>query len=230
VKCGVIELTILVPFRSWNIDTPQQVTDPHDTLRESTGPVASDSLAADSIRAEGEFSKNPGNEPWGVKGENSTFANTNTSGATRLHPASDAEARMAEDDWAEEKKLGTSATSYPGAANGQSKGLAVEDTRGSYQTGGSTSNAGTAPSYVNSQFVNVSGPKGKNLTEGGFESNDRNNASFNSEIGSRNDPGRVAEAKFQRENADSAFDAGVPRQGRNAGDTPYDALDRDTEA
>jgi hypothetical protein len=88
---------------------------------------------------------------------------------------------MAEEDWAEEKGLGATATSYPGAAGGQSKGLAVEDTRGSYQTGGSTSNAGTAPSYVNSQFVDVGGPKGINLTEGGFESNDRNNASFNSE-------------------------------------------------
>jgi len=137
---------------------------------------------------------------------------------------------MAEEDWAEEKKLGATATSYPGAAGGQSKGLAVEDTRGSYQTGGSTSNAGTAPSYVDSQFVDVSGPKGRNLTEGGFESNDRNNASFNSEIGSRKDPGRLAEAKFEKSNADGAFDAGTMRQQGTTGDTPYDALDRNTEA
>ncbi|OWO97702.1 hypothetical protein B2J93_2462 [Marssonina coronariae] len=44
---------------------------------------------------------------------NSKFANENTSGATRLDPASEAEARMAEEHWAEEEeKLGAAATSY----------------------------------------------------------------------------------------------------------------------
>lgn len=122
---------------------------------------------------------------------------------------------MAEDDWAEEKKLGASVTSYP-------------DTTGSYQTGGQRSAGGTAPSYVNSQFADQGGPKGKNLKEGGFESNDRNNASFTSEIGSKNDPGRAAEASFQRVNAASG--GMPPKQSGGMGDSAYEALDRDTEA
>jgi hypothetical protein len=135
---------------------------------------------------------------------------------------------MAEEDWAEEKKLGASSTTYPNAAGGQSTALAVEDTTSSYQTGGKTSAAGTAPSYVTSQFVDEGGPKGKNLKEGGFESIDQNNASFTSEIGGKNDPGRLAEASFQKVNAASG---GVPpKQSGGSGDSAYEALDRDAEA
>lgn len=202
-----------------------QVTDPHaPSIQEGAGPVASDSLAAESTREGGGFSENRNSEPQGVEGGNSTFANANTSGATRLDPASDAEARLAQGDWEEERKLGAAATSYPSAAGGQSKGLAVENTEGSYET---DSAAGTAPSYVNSQFQDQAGPKGKNLTEGGFESNDSKNASFNNEIGTKNDPGRLAEEKMQRANADAAGDAAMPRQKGMSGDNEYDALGGD---
>jgi len=207
-----------------------KVNDPHSILDESTGAVASDSLAAESTRAGGGFSDNRGSEPQGVSGSNSTFANTNISGATRLDPASDAEARMAEEDWAEEKKLGSASTSYPDAAGGQSKELAVEDTRGSYEIGGASRTAETAPSYINSQYADTAGPKGQNLTEGGFEGNDKNNASFNSDIGSKNDPGRAAEQKFQRANADAGGDGGVSRQKGLSDDTTYGSLDPSTEA
>lgn len=135
---------------------------------------------------------------------------------------------MAQDDWAEEKKLGAGATSYPDAAGGQSKALAGEDTTGSYATGGSTSRAGTAPSYVDSQFVDGGGPKGKNLKEGGFESNDRNNASFTSEIGGKNDPGRLAERQFQKLNA--AAGGVPPKQSGGMGESAFDGLDREAEA
>ena len=83
---------------------------------------------------------------------------------------------------------------------------------------------------MSSQYVDHAGPKGANLAEGGFESNDRNNASFNSDIGTKNDPGRAAELKFQRANADAAGDAAQPREKGITGDTPYDALDRDESA
>lgn len=43
------------------------------------------------------------------------------------------------------------------------------------------------------------------MTEGGFD--DSNNASFNTDIGSENDPGRLAENKFQRREAESGPDA-----------------------
>jgi len=208
-----------------------KVTDPNaPSLEEGAGPVASDSLAAESTRAGGGFSENRNSEPQGVQGANSTFANANTSGATRLDPASDAEARLAQEDWEEERKLGAGANSYPAAAGGQSKGLAVENTEGSYETGGASSAAGTAPSYVNSQFEDQAGPHGKNLTEGGFESNDSKNASFNQEIGTKNDPGRLAEEKMQRSNADAAGDAAMPRQQGVTGGNEYDALGGDAPA
>jgi len=83
---------------------------------------------------------------------------------------------------------------------------------------------------VSGQYVGISGPKGVNLTEGGFESDDTKNASFTSEIGSKNDPGRLAELKIQRQNADSAGDAALPRQKGITGDNAFDALSGDTNA
>jgi hypothetical protein len=120
---------------------------------------------------------------------------------------------MAQEDWAEERKLGGSAaTSYSGPVNGQD------------------SNAGTAPRYLNSQYVDGGGPKGSNLTEGRFDSDDAKNASFNNEIGTKMDPGRLAEQKMIRENADAAGDAAMPRQKGVSGDNTFDALESDTLA
>ncbi|KAH6683046.1 hypothetical protein B0J14DRAFT_574964 [Halenospora varia] len=215
-----------------------KVTNPNaPEIREGAGAVASDSLAAESTRSGGGFADNKGGEPQGVSGANSTFANTNTSGATRLDPASDAEARMAQEDWAEEKKLGAASTSYPTAVGRQSKAHAVGYSSGQSTGGGSgvystqgSGSADTAPSYVTSQYVDPARPKGQNLKEGGFTSNDKKNASFNSEIGSKNDPGRLAEQKMFRANADVAGDAAMPRQKGTTGDNPYDGLGGETSA
>jgi hypothetical protein len=87
-----------------------------------------------------------------------------------------------------------------------------------------------APNYVASQFVDGGLPKGKNLTEGGFTDSDGKNASFTSEIGSKDDPGRLAEEKFLRQNADAADDAGMPRQQGATGDNSFDALGSETSA
>lgn len=194
-----------------------QVTDPNAVIQESAGPVASDSLAAESDA----FQSNRNSEPQSVSGSNSTFANTNTSGAVRLDPASDAEARLAQDNWA-------SGRSYPDAVGGQEKGLAVENTQASLWSNGSGSNAGTAPSYVNSQYVDQGEPKGQNLSEG-VEGNSKN-ASFNQDIGGINDPGRLTEEKFQRQNADGSYDAAMPKQQGTTGDNTYDPLGSDTSA
>lgn len=73
-------------------------------------------------------------------------------------------------------------------------------------------------------------PKGKNITEGGFDS-DAPNASFNGEIGGKKDPGRVAEAQFQKSNAQSGGDvAGGPKQSGLSGGSPYEALKREEGA
>jgi hypothetical protein len=68
------------------------------------------------------------------------------------------------------------------------------------------------------------------LTEGGFESDDSKNASFNQEIGTENDPGRLAEEKMQRANADAGGDGVMPRQQGETGDNEYAALGGDTPA
>lgn len=65
--------------------------------RERAGPIASDSLAAESTLAGGLFSENRGSEPLGVKGASSNFANTDVSGARTLAPARDASQRDDDD-------------------------------------------------------------------------------------------------------------------------------------
>lgn len=138
----------------------------------------------------------------------------------------DAETRMAESDWAEEKKLGAASSHYPQNSGGQSKSTA---TTGSYETGGKTSSAGTAPSYVSSQFVDERGPKGAGLKEG-IEGKEGGNASFDGEIGGKNDPGRAALDKIVRENADRGEAAGMPKQKGNGGGNEYETLKGETPA
>jgi len=199
-------------------------------IQEGAGFVASDSLAAESHRSGGGFSLNRNSEPLGVSGSSSTFANTNVSGAKRLEPASDAEARMAKEDWAREKNAGGDSISYPSAADGQSKSLAGEDTR-DRDNSDSVSHAHPAPTYVLNQYIKEpGGPKGKNLREGVFEDNDGKNASFNNEIRTENDPGRIVEAKYERANAETAEAMGVPVDRGAPGKSEYDVLSSDTSA
>lgn len=70
-----------------------------DPPTEATGPIASDSLAADSIRSGGDFGANEPTEPtpMSVKGASSTLANTDTSGAVPLHPAASSAQREMQD-------------------------------------------------------------------------------------------------------------------------------------
>jgi hypothetical protein len=175
-----------------------------------------------------------------VKGSQSTFANTDTSAATVLPPAPDVETRQAQDDWDESARLkGAAELKYPEGLGGQGEFPGKHSEQGyaggptadkvkmqqegtsTYQTGfgeeegaGKHRHADPASTYVNAdqldQPLNPK-PKGKNIQEGGFGS-DAPNASFNSDIGTDEDPGRLAEAKFQRENAESGPDAGYPRQ------------------
>lgn len=71
--------------------------DPENAPQEPTGAVAADSLAAESNRAGGAFSENENIAQLAVKGGQSTLANTDTSGATALHPASSGAARERQD-------------------------------------------------------------------------------------------------------------------------------------
>ncbi|KAJ6120775.1 hypothetical protein N7523_005055 [Penicillium sp. IBT 18751x] len=215
-------------------------TDPiasQQPINEPSGPVANDSLAAQSVRQGGAFSENRGAEPIGVSGSKSTLNNTNTSSATELPSAPVGGLR--EDRERQEK--------YPEALGGQGNfpgahsqaGYAGGPTAAKEQMGKHTGQhatasgsahshvAGQAPSYVNdvTDSYKHTKPDGRNIQEGGFSSDDKN-ASFTTEIGSDQDPARAAINKFQRTNAESGLDAGHPHQkGGVDNQQPFQALD-----
>lgn len=250
--------------------------------------MASDSLAAESVRSGGGFADNRDSNPLSVKGNQSTFANTDTSAATTLAPAPDAAEREAKAAWQEssDENKGPGGQKYPegaggqgefpgshnadgysggstrakqemaqsqsGSAGGSSSSTGAGNTSGgsSAGSGGSsygaaTSGAGTsntdsdgqsggsrnvdaAPGYISNVVAEPtkSGkPHGKNITEGGFDDDPNHNASFTSDIGSKQDPGRRAEDDFRRL-AQSASGATGPRQGKGESDkSQYDALE-----
>ena len=96
--------------------------------------------------------------------------------------------------------------------------------------GDGNDNVDAAPGYIASVVSNpgqTGKPKGKNITEGGFDEGDDKNASFTSEIGSEDDPGRLAEAGMQRMTQSSSGST-APRQGMGQSDnSQYDVLDTD---
>lgn len=92
------------------------------------------------------------------------------------------------------------------------------------QTDNSIPQGETAPNYISPIISHGGKPKGKNLTEGGFDDDPSNNASFTAEIGSQNDPGRVSENFFQQQ-AESVASGGGPRQGGLRGEGQYAVLE-----
>lgn len=182
-------------------DDPARYTDPR---KEGAGAVASDSLAADSTRSGGGFSENRDSQPLGVSGSHSTLANEDTQSATRLGPAPDAEARKARDDWSD-----------------QPSGGYQHQQQQQQQYPSTTSRIAPAGSQK---------PKGKNLTEGGFDDSTSKNASFNSDIGTKQDPARLAENRLQHEMAEvDATAAKGPKDKPEKGDNqPYSALTEET--
>ena len=159
-----------------------------------------------------------------------TTNTTDTSNATKLDPAPDAESRDAQQGWGEEAQLnagrglGKEAGVGPTYATvGDASGAGGTTTGGT--TGRTTGRSGLTDSETGGAISGMSKPHGKNITEGGADFDNAPNASFNNEIGGENDPGRVAEHKIQRELAESGVDAGTgPRQGGIEGDNLYDTV------
>ena len=145
----------------------------------------------------------------------STTTNTaDISSATRLEPAPDAEARKASEEWSEAAQLNA------GIGLGKDAGRAPTWNTPSSGVADTTNEAG-APRGEDL-------PKGKNLTEGGFDA-DAPNASYSTAIGTKKDPGRVALQRFEEENTPYSGGAG-PREGRISNDGQFDALKRETGA
>jgi len=171
------------------------------TKVENPGTITSDSLAAESVNQGGSFAAGSDNrEPSGVPSKSTTANNTDTSGATTLDAAPDAPSRLDPSNPDQDDILGSS--------------------RGSTSTG---QVAGQAyASVAGSGLPDTQKPKGSNLSEGGFDSG-APNASFNTDIGSKKDPGRVA----LQEMADNVPVPGVasgPRQTEITNDGQFDAL------
>lgn len=91
--------------------------------------------------------------------------------------------------------------------------------------------AGTAPSYVDNQYIKESGPHGKNLKEGIDYSNTKDGLkkALESEPGSQDDPSRLAEQQFQQNQNAVGRDAG-PKQSELEGKTPFDALNNEASS
>lgn len=106
----------------------------------------------------------------------------------------------------------------------------AEPNKAPYSVQDEKSYGGEAPTYVNSQYVDESGPHGDNVKEGfRQEGRDGIKVAFNSAPGSTDDPARLAEQKFEQK------DAQVPKMGttrdqeRSTG-TTYGNLERDANA
>jgi len=183
---------------------------------ESAGTITSDSLAGESLKSDGDFGSTTNAAASAQPSSSTNTNNTDTSGATTLAPAPDAEARQAGEEWSETAQLNA--------------GSGLESSGGNaYNTStGSGSNGGPAPSYATAAG-GASQPKGENLQEGGFDS-DAPNASFNSEVGTKNDPAREALAGFQGANAQVGGDAAGPKQTSITNDGQFEALGGDTSA
>ena len=190
-------------------------TDPetyNDPQNENPGMVTSDSLAAESIQAGGSFAAN--SDARGPMDQPSYSTTTNTadvSNATRLDPAVDAEARQASEEWNENAQLNAGIGLGKDAGRGPTWNIPSNSTN----QGGDDARGGDWP-------------KGKDLNEGGFDS-DAPNASYSTEIGTKKDPGREALKRFEEENAPYAGGAG-PREETLTRDGQYDALKRDASA
>ncbi|KAK1674853.1 hypothetical protein BDP55DRAFT_632506 [Colletotrichum godetiae] len=92
--------------------------------------------------------------------------------------------------------------------------------------------AAAAPTYVSNQYVrDPNGPHGKNITEGFDTANTKDGvqAAFTAEVGSENDPSRVAEQGLLQSQTKAGRDAG-PRQTEVGGETVYEKLKSDVQA
>ena len=208
-------------------------TDPetfNNPKNENPGMVTSDSLAAESIQEGGSFAANSDSRgPMDQPSYSTTANNMDTSNATRLAPAPDAEARLASEGWNETAQLNAGSRlgkdagigpTYNIPSGGGGAGLSGS-TNQAYGTG----NGAPAPGYVSNPASSMGDnfqPKGQNLTEGGFDSN-APNASFNTDIGGKNDPGRAALNEMQDSNVPFAGGAG-PKQEQVTNDGQYDTL------
>ncbi|KAF5237683.1 hypothetical protein FANTH_10710 [Fusarium anthophilum] len=181
---------------------------------EGAGTVPNESLAAESLKEGGEFASNEGihgeNQPTSRSENTSAGRNTDTSSAPSSGSDSKSSGAAPKSSDSAPKSSGTDSKSSDSAPK---------------------SLAGTAPSYVDNQYIQESGPHGKNLKEGIDYSNTKDGLkkALESEPGSQDDPSRLAEQQFQQNQNAVGRDAG-PKQSELEGKTPFDALNNETSS
>lgn len=112
----------------------------------------------------------------------------------------------------------------PSASMGSTGGDANENTF----KGEGDSKVDAAPGYVGSvvsEPAQTGKPKGKNITEGGFDEGDDKNTSFTSDIGDENDPGRKAENDMQKVTQSASGSTGPRQKPGETDDNQYGGLD-----
>lgn len=166
--------------------------------------MASESLAAESYREGGAFESNVGAQP-----ENLSASEYNQAPSGKLDAAPNAEYRERAHD----------TTSHNASSYDKARGTEAQ------------SHAGTAPSYISSQYArDTSGPHGKNIHEGFDDSGVRDGlqAALAAEPGSQDDPSRLAEQQYKLNQNAKSRSAG-PKQTGLSTETKYDVL-KDTSA
>ncbi|EEY23368.1 conserved hypothetical protein [Verticillium alfalfae VaMs.102] len=168
--------------------------------QESTGAVPSGSLANESAKKGGDFAENSGVQAGSTAGSKSSGTDANN-GNSKSSNSNDASS-------------GTKGSSGAGAGgNGDSKSSGAQ--------------GGTAPSYVENQYIrDGSGPHGKNLQEGIDYANTKDGlkAALEAEPGSANDPARAAEQQFLQSQTRAGRDAG-PKEFEVGSKTTFDNLE-----
>ncbi|CAG8908171.1 unnamed protein product [Penicillium egyptiacum] len=202
-------------------------TDPRSKQRieEPPGPITNDSLAAESIREGGGFSGNRGAEPMGVAGNQSTVTNTSITSSIKLPSAPYGARRQ---DRHEEQK-------YPECVVGQGNFPGTHTDNSGY-FGGSTA-AKRDMGIKAGEYSAASGSGGASQTTdvtdiqaGGLPSDNARNVSFDSELGSGQDPGRDAIRQFQHSNNHSAHESARSHQKGVDTYTIYEHLQSDQRA
>ena len=224
---------------------PRHPNNPSDGPRESTGAIAQDSLAADSIRSGGDFNQNQDTGISPVPGSKSTLATTDTSAATVLQPASDGTSRDKQDALglgSDEK--GVSGVKYPDGAGGQGDFSGTHNSDGYVggPSGGDGGSSRTTQEGYNPGADDTTGAFSGTATgsSGGPDENIKSGQSaadvassgntgvtgtqtktFTGNVGGQYDPGRVAEQDLAKNTADTH---GVLGDREGDTDNPYDAL------
>ncbi|KAL4934155.1 uncharacterized protein BDV17DRAFT_248497 [Aspergillus undulatus] len=230
-------------------------TDPQSNQRieEPSGPVVKDSLAAESVNSGGSFAENRGAQPIGATSQNTTTNTTDTSAASKLPSADNARERGNPHGQSKYPEALGGQGDYPGAhvpetgyvggptAAKKDLGLNKEypasekleqpqsqTQRNAAPASGSQRQTRSATAAQREQNYSSAAAAGQGSER--FPNDPKYNASFNSDIGSEQDPGRLAEQKFQRREAETVAAAAAPAQKGTGDQTWYTPLNADQRA